>query len=144
MTIIMNPYLNFNGQAEQAFQFYQSIFGGEFSYFSRMGDVPDLPFPLCDTDKQRVMHVSLPIDQGITLMGSDIIESAGQTLTVGNHVHVSLNVDSADEAKRLFNALSANGTINMPLDNTFWGALFGSLTDQFGIQWMVNYQHTDI
>lgn len=144
MAIIINPYLNFNAQTEQAFNFYKSVFGGEFTHFQRMGNVPDLPFELSDAEQQLVMHVSLPIDQGITLMGSDILESAGHTLTVGNNVYVSLNVDSAEEAHRLFNALSVNGEIEMPLENTFWGALFGSFTDQFGIKWMVNYQHTEI
>lgn len=90
------------------------------------------------------MHVALPIGQHNVLMGSDIIASAGHQVVNGSNMQISLNVDSEQEARHLFNGLSANGEVEMPLENTFWGALFGSFTDQFGVKWMVNYQHTAV
>lgn len=138
----MNTYLIFNGQAEQAFNFYKSVFAGELSELSRMDNIPDNPYPLTDEEKNRLVHVALPIGQHNVLMGSDIIASAGHQVVNGSNMQISLNVDSEQEARHLFNGLSAKGEVEMPLENTFWGALFGSFTDQFGVKWMVNYQHT--
>jgi PhnB protein len=141
---VINPYLIFDGQAEQAFNFYKSVFGGEFATLMRMGDIPDEPYVLTDAEKNFITHVSLPIGQHNFLMGSDIIKSAGHQVSIGSNIQISLNVESEEEARHLFNGLSVNGEIEMPLENTFWGALFGSFTDQFGIKWMINYQHTEI
>lgn len=138
----INTYLIFDGKAEQAFQFYKSVLGGEFTEFRRMDNIPDNPYPLTDAEKNRLVHVALPIGQHNFLMGSDIIPSAGHQVVTGSNVQVSLNVDSEQEARDLFNGLSANGDVEMPLENTFWGALFGSFTDQFGVKWMINYQHS--
>ena len=132
----INPYLNFSGSCEQAFQFYQSVLGGELE-LSRFSDMPadDSAPPV---DGNLVMHVSLPIGDGQVLMGSDRPAAMGPT-EVGNNVNVIINPDSSDDGKRIFDALAAGGQTTMPYERTFWGADFGMLTDQYGINWMVNY-----
>ena len=143
----LNHYLNFDGQAEAAFNFYKSVFGGEFAAFMRYGDIPsEQGSTLSEADQQKVMHVSLPINATTVLMASDTNDQfCAQTNTVftlGNNRYISINLEAHQQAdaKRLFDALSVNGKIEMPLDKTFWGALYGAFTDQFGIQWMVNCQ----
>jgi PhnB protein len=137
----MNPYLNFDGNAEEAFNFYKSVFGGEFTGVHKFGNMPGAE-NLPDKEKNRVMHISLPIDEHTSLMASDTMPSMGHTLTVGNNVHISLHPSSREEADRLFNGLSAGGSVEMPLQDTFWGAYFGSFKDKFGINWMVNFDHS--
>jgi PhnB protein len=134
----MNPYLNFDGKAEEAFTFYKSVFGGEFTGVFKMTDAPEAA-QLPENERNRVMHIGLPIDQHTVLMASDILPSAGHQLSVGNNVHISLHPESREEAERLFNGLSAGGQVEMPLEDTFWGAYFGSFKDKFGISWMVNF-----
>lgn len=138
----VSVYLNFNGQAEEAFTFYKSVFQTEYlDPISRFSEVPPgehMP-PLSDEDKQLVMHVSLPITGDFVLMGCDAPASMGMSATAGNNVHLNLEPDSRAEADRLFNALAEGGTISMPQGDMFWGAYFGSLTDKYGIHWMVNY-----
>jgi PhnB protein len=134
--VTINPYLNFNGTAEEAFRFYQSIFGGEI-FLLKMSEAPGTE-GLSEADKNLAMHVSLPIG-GNVLMGSDCVESMGHTLIPGNYAYLSLTPDSRDEATRLFNALAEGGTVEMPLADMFWGDYFGSLIDKFGIRWMINY-----
>jgi len=137
----INPYLNFDGKAEKAFNFYKSVFGGEFmGEVNRFKDMPGGD-KLPEGEKNRVMHVALPIGKNHVLMGSDIMPSMGHTLTVGNNYYVTIQPESKEEAERLFNGLSAGGKIEMPLEDTFWGAYFGSFTDKFGIRWMVNYTY---
>jgi PhnB protein len=134
-------YLNFARDTEAAFNFYRSIFKTEFSWpISRMGDAPAAPGqpPLSDADKKLVMHVALPLPGGVELMGTDAPETMGFKLNPGNNVYINLQPDTRAEADRLFNALSEGGKIDMPLSDMFWGAYFGSLTDKFGVQWMVN------
>lgn len=135
----MNPYLNFDGTAEAAFIFYKSVFGGDFTEFHKMGEAPGTE-QLPEDEKQRLMHIALPINEHTTLMASDIIPSAGHVLQEGNNVHISLHPTSREEADRLFNGLSAGGVVEMPLQDTFWGAYYGNFKDKFGINWMVNYQ----
>ena len=136
----MNPYLNFDGQAEEAFTFYKSVFGTEFEGpIHRIGDTPGLE-GITEEEKKRVMHVSLPIGGGDVLMASDTIPSMGHKLIVGNNNYISLHPTSREEADKLFNGLSAGGDVEMPLAETFWGAYFGSFKDKFGVQWMINYQ----
>ena len=134
----MNPYLNFDGKAEEALNFYKSVFGGEFQSVNRMSEAPGTE-NLPENEKNRIMHISLPIDQHTTLMASDILPSAGHKLIEGNNVQISLHPESREETERLFNGLSVGGKIEMPLQDTFWGAYFGSFQDKFGIGWMVNY-----
>lgn len=136
----INPYLTFNGNCEEAFNFYKSVFGGEFPYIGRFKDMPDSE-KMPEAAKNLIMHVSLPISEGHVLMGSDSSEAFGQSTIVGNNISVSINTQSEDEAHKLFNGLSAGGKVTMPLEKTFWGALFGMFTDKFGINWMVNYDY---
>lgn len=135
----LNPYLNFDGNAEEAFRFYQSVFGGEL-FVQRMGEAPgseNIP----ENEKNRAMHVSIPIGDEQFLMASDCLPSAGHVLHVGNNNYISVAPDSREEAKRLFNGLSAGGTIEMPLEDMFWGDYFGSFRDKFGVHWMINFNN---
>lgn len=136
-----STYLNFPRTTEEAFLFYQTIFGGEFvGGISRFGDMPTSPNqpPVADADKNLVMHVVLPILGGHLLMGTDAPESMGFRVTQGNNVYINLEPDTRQEADRLFQALSAGGKIEIPMQDMFWGAYYGSCTDKFGVQWMVN------
>lgn len=134
-------YLNFQGNTEEAFTFYKKAFKTEFtSDIQRMKDVPndgsdsDLPAD----EQEMVMHVELPITGGVSLMGTDTLKSMGHSLNFGDNIHINLQPDTRAEAERLFNELAAGGSVNMPLTDMFWGAYFGSLTDKFGVGWMVN------
>lgn len=133
-----STYLNFVRNTEEAFLFYQSVFGTEFSGggIARMGDFPNPQ--LKEEDKNLIMHIELPILGDHILMGTDAPESMGFTLNVGNNTHIMLQPDSREEADRLFAGLSVNGKITMPLQDVMWNAYYGSFTDQFGIQWMIN------
>lgn len=135
----INPYLNFPGTAEEAFTLYQSVFGGEFLDVTRFSDVPgDDKLPA--DPKNKIKHIALPIGNGTLLMGSDMSASKGLSLTYGNNFYLSVNVDSSEEADRLFARLSEGGKIEMPLADMFWGAYYGSFLDRFGIGWMVSYE----
>ncbi|NCA86998.1 MAG: VOC family protein [Clostridia bacterium] len=134
----VNPYLNFDGQAEEAFNFYKSVFGGEFSGIMKMKEAPGTE-NLPEDEQNRIMHISLPVGKDTVLMASDIFPSMGQKLVIGNNNYISLHPRSREEADRLFNGLSAGGRIEMPMEDQFWGDYFGSFTDKFGIGWMVNY-----
>jgi PhnB protein len=141
----VNTYLNFTNKSEEAFTFYKSVFGGEFiGGIMRMKDAPPQKGqpPLSDKDKDLVMHVELEILGGHRLMGTDAPESMGFTVVVGNNVHISLEPDTREEAKRLFEKLSNEGKIAMPLQDMFWGAYYGSCTDKYGVQWMVNVSNS--
>ena len=136
----VNVYLTFNGNTEEAFNFYKSVFGGEFSYIGKFKDMPqseDHP-PLSPEENERIMHVSLPISKETILMGSDSTSFSGD-VTFGNNFSVSINTGSREEADRLFNGLSNKGKVIMPMETTFWGAYFGMFVDQFGINWMINF-----
>jgi PhnB protein len=136
-----STYLNFTRQTEEAFTFYKSVFGTEFVMgIMRHGDVPvpeGHPGP-SEEDKDLVINVALPITGGHILMGTDVPESMGVTLTQGNNVHICLQPDTRDEADRLIAALSDGGSVDMPMQDMFWGDYFGSFTDKFGIKWMIN------
>ncbi len=134
----INAYLNFDGNTEEVFNFYKSVFGGEFTTFQRFADIPGTDSNIPEEDKQKLMHVALPIGDDV-LMGSDIIRAYGHTFDQGNNFSLSVDTKSEAEAEQIFNALAAGGKITMPLEKTFWNAYFGMLTDKFGIQWMVNY-----
>lgn len=136
MSIQMNPYLNFNGTAEDAFNFYKSVFGGEFAVVLRFRDNPQCG-EIADSEKDRIMHISLPIDGGGMLMASDTLESMGQTLNVGNNCYISLSPSSREEADRIFGGLSEGGKVEMSMTDMFWG-YFGCFADKFGVQWMLN------
>lgn len=136
----VQPYLNFDGKAEEAFNFYKSVFGGEFSMIQRFNEVPaspDMP-PIPEEEGKRIMHVALPIGNGGMLMASDTMPSMGHKLTEGNNFYVSLHPDNKEEADQLFKALSEGGAVEMPMMDMFWGAYYGAFKDKFGIQWMIN------
>jgi PhnB protein len=137
-----NTYLNFNGNCEEAFNLYKSVFGGDFISFSRFGEMPESDdYKVPEGDKNKIMHVSLPIGTSI-LMGSDTGGDWAPTFVQGNNFSVSVTPESKQEADTIFNALSKGGQITTPLHNTFWGAYFGMITDKFGINWMVNFQES--
>ncbi len=137
----VSTYLNFPRTTEAAFKFYRSVFRtdylGPIAWFRDVPPAPGQP-PLPDEDGNMVMHVELPILGGHVLMGTDAPESMGFSVTPGNNVYINLEPDTRHEADRLFAALAAGGTVEMPLQEMFWGGYFGSLTDRFGIRWMVN------
>lgn len=138
----VSTYLNFDGKTEEAFNFYKTVFGTEFEgALNRFGDMPhddNMP-PLPEEARQQVLHVSLPILGGFMLMGSDAPKSMGFQVNMGNNMHINLETDSREQSDTLFAALSEGGVVTMPLQDMFWGAYFGSCTDKFGVQWMVNY-----
>jgi len=137
----INPYLTFNGNCEEAFNFYKSVFGGEFQYLGRFSEMPPQEgqkMPAADANK--IMHVSLPIGGGTILMGSDTGGEWASNYKEGNNIAMSLNTDSKAEADKLYGALSAGGMQTMPMNNTFWGSYFGMFTDKFGINWMVSFE----
>ncbi|MBI1937942.1 MAG: VOC family protein [Ignavibacteriales bacterium] len=136
----VNPYLNFNGTTEEAFNFYKSVFGGEFTTIFRFKDMSEGD-KMPPEAQNKIMHIALPIGKNITLMATDALESLGQKLTVGNNYYISLETETKNEADRIFNALSVGGKIEMPMQDQFWGAYFGSFADKFGVQWMISYTH---
>ncbi len=136
----VNIYLTFNGDCEEAFKFYQSVFGGEFSSFSRFNEMPPeaSPEPIPETMGKRIMHVSLPISKETELMGSDVGGEWTKSFIQGNNFSISANTPDKEEANRVFNALAEGGKITVPLADSFWGSYFGMLVDKFGINWMVS------
>ena len=137
----LNTYLNFAGNTEEAFNFYKSVFGGEFASVVRFKDMPMQGVNISREDENKIMHIGLPIGNDNVLMATDALESLGQKLVQGNNVYISVHPESKEEADRIFNALSASGTIEMPLADQSWGDYYGSFKDKFGVQWMVNYSY---
>jgi PhnB protein len=136
----INPYLSFMGNTEEAFNFYKSVFGGEFTGIQRFKDIPEGD-KMSAEDQEKIMHVALPIGGGNVLMGTDTLESMGHSLTVGTNISLSISAESKEEAEQIFNGLSEGGKVEMPLADAFWGAYFGMFADKFGVQWMVNYDY---
>jgi PhnB protein len=136
----VNVYLNFNGNCEEAFNFYKSVFGGEFPYIGRFGEIPPSEgYEVPESDKEKIMHVSLPIGDGTSILGSDTGAQWAPGFVQGNNFSVSVNAASKEEAEKLFNGLTEGGSVTMPLSRTFWSENFGMLTDKFGIAWMVSF-----
>jgi len=133
----LNPYLNFNGNAEEVFNFYKSVFGGEFATIMRFKEVPK-EYKSPDHEDNKIMHIALPITGGNVLMGSDVPEAMGK-VTNGNNFNIAISTNSKEEADKLFNGLSADGKVTMPMSDTFWGSYFGMFEDKFGISWMVSF-----
>jgi PhnB protein len=138
----VNAYLVFNGNCEEAFNLYKSVFGGEFIVFSRFGDMPPVEGhpPITESVKDRVMHVSLPISKETILMGSDSNPAMAE-VSFGQNISLSVAADSKEEAEKVFNGLSAGGEVTLPMADMFWGAYFGMLNDKFGNGWMVNFDY---
>jgi len=137
--VTANPYLHFNGNCEEAFGFYRSIFGGEFQMLSRYKEAP-LQNSQPEKDGEKIMHISLPLGPESMLMGSDIPEAFPKAI-IGTNFYIFLNTETESEATHVFNGLAEGGNIAMPLDKTFWGAFFGMLIDKYGIQWMISYAY---
>ncbi len=134
----LNIYLTFDGNCREVFDFYRSVFGGEYLDVQTYGDAPqDMGVP--EAEKGRIMHMSLPVGSSV-LMGSDSSSAFGPPATAGNNFAISISVDSREQCDSYFAGLSEGGTVKMPLQETFWGAYFGNWTDKFGINWMVNFQ----
>lgn len=137
----LHPYLNFAGNAEEAFAFYRSVFGGEFTAVVRFKDMPVEGAPVPPADADKIMHIGLPVGKDSILMASDAPESMGFRVVQGNNVYVLVSPDSKEEADRIFAALSAGGTVEMPIADQVWGDYYGSCRDKFGIHWMVDYAY---
>ena len=136
----INPYLNFPGNTEEAFNFYKKVFGGEFlGEINRFKDTPDAD-KIGKDDQEKVMHIALPIGSNV-LMATDALPSMGFNVTFGNNFYLSIEAESKEEADKLFNALSEGGKKEMPMVDQFWGAYFGMLKDKFNINWMINYTY---
>jgi PhnB protein len=134
---MINPYLNFNDNCEEAFKFYKSVFGGEFAQVMRFKEAP-AEYQGPPSESEKIMHMALPIGRGTMLMGSDVPASMG-VVKPGTNFAVTISAESEAEAARLFKGLSAGGQVTMPLDKAFWGDHFGMLTDKFGVPWMISY-----
>lgn len=136
----IHPYLNFPGTAEEAFRFYQSVFGSEIQALMRYRDTPqDQTIPEEDLDK--IMHIALPIGEHHMLMATDTLHCLNQPLIRGNNVHLNLSTQTKEEADRLYLALSAGGQVVVPIQQMFWGDYFGMVTDAYGISWMINFSN---
>lgn len=136
----LNIYLNFPGNAEDALKFYKGVFGGDFSALIRFKDMPMPGAPLGARDRDKLMHVALPVGADV-LMASDVPESLGRKLVTGNNAYIAVQADSKDEAGRIFKALTADGQVEMPIADQPWGDYYGSLTDKFGVGWMVSFTY---
>lgn len=137
----IHPYLNFAGNTEEAFNFYKSVFGGEFSALIRFKDMPMEEMPVAESEMNKIMHISLPLANNTILMGTDTLESLGQKLNVGNNTYMLLSMESKEEGDRYFEKLSPGGEVEMPMADVPWGSYFGSLKDKFGVLWMIDYEY---
>ncbi len=135
----INPYLHFNGNAEEAFTFYKSVFGGEFAMIARFKDMEMAEHPISEKEAEKIMHIALPIGKNSVLMASDTPEFMGKHNENENRSKISISAESKEEADRLFNGLSAGGQVEMPLENSPWGSYFGMFRDKFGFEWMVDF-----
>ena len=136
---LLNPYIHFNGNAEEAFTFYKSVFGGEFAKIMRYKDLSSPEHPVAENDANSLMHIALPIGKNNVLMGSDVLEIMGRVTENDNRNTIAISAESREEADKLFRRLSEGGNIEMPIADGPLGAYFGMLTDKYGIQWMVNF-----
>lgn len=134
----INPHINFNGNAEEAFNFYRSVFGGDFAKIIRFKDIASAEFPVAENEANKIMHIALPIGKSI-LMANDVPEILGRTNENENRSKIVISAESKEEADKLFNGLSAGGQIEMPISDSPWGSYFGMFRDKYGIEWMVDF-----
>jgi PhnB protein len=137
----LHTYLNFAGNTEEAFNFYRSVFGGEFASLVRFKEFPMEGVSIPKDDEDKIMHISLPIGEDNVLMATDTLQSLGQQLVQGNNIYISVDPSTKEEADTIFNALSEGGDIEMPIADQAWGDYYGSFKDKFGVRWMVNYTY---
>lgn len=136
---IINPHVNFNGNAEEAFMFYKSVFGGEFTKILRLKDLASSEFPVAKKDENKIMHISLPIGKHNFLIANDVPEFLGPVNEKENRSKISISAESKEEADYLFNGLSVGGNIEVPINDTPWGSYFGMFRDKYGIEWIVDF-----
>jgi PhnB protein len=136
---LINPHVNFNGNAEEAFTFYQSVFGGEFTKIIRFKDLENEDFPVAENEKNKIMHIALPIGKTGMLMGNDVPEMLGPTNENENRSKIVITAETKEEADQLFNGLSAGGQVEFPIGDSPWGTYFGMFRDKYGIEWMVEF-----
>lgn len=136
----ISPYIHFNGNAEEAFTFYKSVFGGEFAKMMRYKDLSSPGYPVAENDANRIMHIALPIGKTNVLMGSDVLQIMGQVTENDNRNTISIRAESREEADKLFNGLSEGGKIEMPIADGPLGSYFGMFADKYGVEWMVNFE----
>lgn len=134
----INPHINFNGNAEEAFTFYKSVLGGEFAMIMRFKDLSNPGFPIAEKEANKIMHIALTVGTNV-LMGNDVPEILGRVNENENRSKISISAESKEEAGRLFNGLSAGGEIEMPISDSPWGSYFGMFRDKYGIEWMVDF-----
>jgi PhnB protein len=135
---LINPYINFNGNTEEAFNFYKSVFGGEFALIVRFGDMPNSGAPISEKEKNKIMHIALPIGKNV-LMGNDVPEFMGKVNEMENRSKISISAASREEADKLYNGLSEAGTIEVPIGESPWSSYFGMFRDKYGIEWLVDF-----
>jgi PhnB protein len=135
----INPYIHFNGNAEEAFTFYKSVFGGEFERIVRFKDLASAEHSISEKEQNKIMHIALPIGKSSVLMGSDTPEFMGRHNENENRSKISVSAESKEEADKIFNGLSAGGTVEMPIGDSPWGSYFGMFRDKYGIEWMVDF-----
>lgn len=136
---LINPHINFNGNAEEAFSFYKSVFGGEFAKVIRFKDLASPEFPVAEHEKNKIMHIALPIGNSNMLMANDVPDVLGKVNEKENRSKISISTESKEEADKLFNGLSAGGEVEMPIEDSPWGTYFGMFRDKYGIEWMVEF-----
>lgn len=136
----INPHINFNGNAEEAFTFYKSVFGGEFTNIMRFKDLASEAFPVSEKEANKIMHIALPIGNSV-LMANDVPEMMGPTNENENRSKIVISAESKEEADHLFNGLSAGGQIEFPISDSPWGSYFGMFRDKYGIEWMVSFEN---
>ena len=136
---LINPHINFNGNAEEEFMFYKSVFGGEFAKIMRFKDLASAEFPVSEKEANKIMHIALPIGKSNVLMGNDVPEILGTVNENENRSKIAISTETKEEADQIFNGLSAGGAIEMPIQDSPWGSYFGMFRDKYGIEWMVDY-----
>src|SRR5579872_2723751 len=136
---LINPHINFNGNAEEAFTFYKSVFGGEFAKIIRFKDIASSEFVVSKKEENKIMHIALPVGKHNMLLANDVPEFMGRTNENENRSKIAISAESREEADRLFNGLSAGGAVEMPMADGMFGAYFGMFRDKYGIEWMVEY-----
>lgn len=135
---LINPHMAFNGNAEEAFNFYKSVFGGEFATVMRFKDMPGMEHQIAEGEADKIMHIALPIGPNV-LMGNDVPEAMGRVNEAENRSKIAIGAESREEADNIFNGLSAGGEVEMPMADSPWGSYFGMFRDKYGIEWMVDY-----
>ena len=136
---LINPHINFNGNAEEAFTFYKSVFGGEFAKIIRFKDLASSEFPVAEKEENKIMHIALPIGKSNMLMANDVPEIMGKTNENENRSKIVITAESKEEADRFFNGLSEGGEIEVPMSDGPWGSYFGMFRDKYGIEWIIEF-----